>query len=147
MGQTSENAGLLKILLADDDDANAFLFQCGVNRLGRPCAFQRVNNRAALPAKVVSFQPDILIAAGTFARPDEVKQMKEFTNGHPIICAVESLNDSEAVLSAGAADCVLKSQVDELHACIEAICAIGLPIGAKVSSEDPDSSVGRTSCF
>lgn len=119
MGYNSEHTGLLRILLADEDDANAFLFQCGVNRLGRPCAFQRVNNRAVLAEKLELFRPNILIAAGTFADPDQIKEIKQFTNGHPIICAVETIADGHAALNAGANDCVLKSQVDELHTCIE----------------------------
>lgn len=110
---------MLRILLADEDDANAFLFQCGVNRLGRACAFQRINSRAALPEKLQQFRPDILIAAGFFAKAEQLRQMKQFTNGHPIICAVESREQAEAAFAAGATDCVLTSQVDELHACIE----------------------------
>lgn len=119
MGHISEHPGLLRILLADEDDANAFLFQCGVNRLGRPCAFQRVNSRKALPEKFEMFRPNILIAAGAFAQPDQLKEIKQFTNGHPIICAVETPDEGDAALAAGATDCVLKTQVDELHACIE----------------------------
>jgi PAS domain S-box-containing protein len=115
----SERTELLRILLADQDDANAFLFQCGVNRLGRPCAFHRVALRDHLPEKLQSFRPDLLIAAGDFARPGELRQIKELTNGHPIICAVESHEEGEAAIAAGATDCVLVSQVDELHACIE----------------------------
>jgi PAS domain S-box-containing protein len=115
----SERGELLRILLADDNDANAFLFQCGVNRLARPCAFQRVAARAQLPEKIQSFSPSILIASGSFAEPDELKELKQFTNGHPVICAVRTVDAAEAALAAGAADCVLISQVDELHACIE----------------------------
>jgi PAS domain S-box-containing protein len=117
VGQTS--ADLLRILLADNNDANAFLFQCGVNRLARPCAFQRVAAPAQLPEKFQSFRPSIVIASGIFAEPDELKGLKEFTNGHPVICAVPNVAAAEAALAAGAADCVLISQVDELHACIE----------------------------
>ena len=117
MGQTT--ADLLRILLADNNDANAFLFQCGVNRLARPCAFQRVAAPAQLPEKFQNFRPTIVIASGIFAEPDELKGLKEFTNGHPVICAVPNVTAAEAALAAGAADCVLISQVDELHACIE----------------------------
>lgn len=110
---------MLRILLADQDDANAFLFQCGVNRLGRPCAFQRVTVRAQLLEKIRSFQPNIIIVAGDFAQPDEILGIKQHTNGHPVICAVSSIPEGEAALQAGASDCVFVSQVDELHVCIE----------------------------
>ena len=110
---------MLRILLADQDDANAFLFQCGVNRLSRSCSFQRVASRAQFPEKFQSFRPDILIAAGDFALPDVLQEIKQFTNGHPIICAVKSFSEGEEAIAAGATDCVLISQVDELHACIE----------------------------
>jgi PAS domain S-box-containing protein len=119
VGQISERTDLLRILLADQDDANAFLFQCGVNRLSRSCSFQRVAARAQFPEKFQTFRPNILIAAGDFALPDVLKEMKQITNGHPIICAVKTVVDGEAAIAAGAADCVLTSQVDELPACIE----------------------------
>jgi PAS domain S-box-containing protein len=112
-------ADLLRILLADDDDANAFLFQCGVNRLDRPCAFQRVAAPAQLAEKIQSFRPAIVIAAGVFSEPAELRGLKQFTNGHPVICAVADNAAAEEALAAGAADCVLISQVDELHTCIE----------------------------
>ena len=54
-----------------------------------------------------------------FAEPEALKGLKEFTNGYPVICAVPNVAAAEAALAAGAADCVLISQVDELHACIE----------------------------
>lgn len=65
------------------------------------------------------FRPNILIVAGAFAQPDQLKEIKQFTNGHPIICAVETSDEGDAALAAGATDCVLKTQVDELDACIE----------------------------
>src|SRR5688572_11618135 len=110
---------MLRILLADQDDANAFLFQCGVNRLSRSCSFQRVASRAHFPEKFQNFRPDILIAAGDFALPDVLQEIKQFTNGHPIICAVKSFSEGEEAIAAGATDCALISQVDELHSCIE----------------------------
>lgn len=110
---------MLRILLADQDDANAFLFQCGVNRLSRPCAFQRVAARTQLPERISSFQPNIIIAAGDFAQPGEVLEIRQHTNGHPVICAVRTVSEGEAALDAGATDCVFVSQVDELHSCIE----------------------------
>lgn len=119
MGQLSERKDLLRILLADDDDANAFVFQCGINRLSRPCAFQRVGAHALLPEKLLSFRPDILIAAGHFAQPREFKQIKQLTNGHPVVCVVDSPAAAEACLDLGAADCVLMSDRDQLAACLE----------------------------
>ncbi|HEX7861359.1 MAG TPA: PAS domain-containing protein [Verrucomicrobiae bacterium] len=119
MGEIIERTGLLRILLADEDDANAFLFQCGVNRLGRPCAFQRAAKGEQIAERLRSFQPNILIASGRFAQADELRKIKELSNGHPVICAVKSVEDGDAAMAAGAADCVLVSQVDELHACIE----------------------------
>src|SRR5688572_13379549 len=110
---------MLRILLADQDDANAFLFQCGVNRLSRSCSFQRVASRAQFPEKFQSFRPNILIAAGDFALPDVLQEIKQFANGRPIICAVKSFSEGEEAIAAGATDCVLISQVDELHSCIE----------------------------
>ena len=110
---------LLRILLADQDDTNAFLFQCGVNRLARPCAFKRISSEAHLADMLASFQPDIVIAAGKFATPLGLGQMKLVTNSNPIICAVHTVEEAEASMAAGATDCVLVSQVDELHTCIE----------------------------
>lgn len=119
MGEIIERTGLLRILLADEDDANAFLFQCGVNRLGRPCAFQRAAKHEQVAERLRSFQPNILIVSGRFAQPDGLRKIKELSNGHPVICAVQSMEEGEAAMAAGASDCVLVSQVDELHACIE----------------------------
>ncbi|MGZ8898729.1 MAG: PAS domain-containing protein [Limisphaerales bacterium] len=119
MGQLSERKDLLRILLADDDDANAFVFQCGINRLSRPCAFQRVGAHTLLPDKFNSFRPDILIAAGHFAQPAALKQIKQLTNGHPVICIVDSAAEAETCLDLGAADCVLQSQREQLAACLE----------------------------
>ena len=119
MGQNIQRADLLRILLADDDDANAFACQCGINQLSQPCAFQRVGSRALLPEKLRNFRPNVLIAGGSFAHAGEVKQIKQLTNGHPIICVVETQAEAEASLAAGAADCVLISQRENLTACLE----------------------------
>ena len=110
---------MLRILLADDDDANAFVFQCGINRLSRPCAFQRVGNHTLLPEKLNNFRPHILIAAGQFAQPAEFKKVKQLTNGHPVICIVDSSAQGEACLDLGAADCLLSSQTDQIASCVE----------------------------
>lgn len=119
MGEISERKDLLRILLADDDDANAFVFQCGINRLSRPCAFQRVGAHTLLPEKLQNFRPHILIAAGHFAQPSEFKQVKQLTNGHPVICIVDSSAQAEACLDLGAADCLLSSQTNQIASCVE----------------------------
>ena len=119
VGEISERKDLLRILLADDDDANAFVFQCGINRLSRPCAFQRVGAHSFLPEKIQNFRPHILIAAGHFAQPGEFKQIKQLTNGHPVVCIVDSSAQGEACLDLGAADCLLSSQTDQIAPCVE----------------------------
>jgi PAS domain S-box-containing protein len=46
-------------------------------------------------------------------------QIKQLTNGHPIICITESPSAAEASLAAGAVDCILVCQKHELGACLE----------------------------
>lgn len=119
MEVANHRTDLLRVLLADDDDVNAFVLQCAINRLSQPSAFQRIGRRDLLADKIETFHPQFLVAAGTFTTPGELKQIKQLTNGHPIICLVETRAQAEASLAAGAADCVLLAQKHELGACLE----------------------------
>lgn len=119
MGETNECAGIVRLLLADDNEVNTFVLQCAINRLSRPCAFQRLNRGNLLAEKIESFRPQFLVMAGSFAAPSELKQIRPLTNGKPIICLVETTKDGEASMAAGATDCVLFSQQHQLGDCLE----------------------------
>jgi PAS domain S-box-containing protein len=116
---SDQSTDLLRILVADDDDVHAFTLQCAINRLSKACAFLRVDDRELLARKIRSFEPEFLVVSGSFATPGELRQIKQLTNGSPIICLVRTRADAEASLSAGATDCVLAAQEDGLGACLE----------------------------
>ena len=119
VGNSDQRTELLRILLADDDDLHAFTLQCVINRLPKPCAFVRVYDREVLPRKIRAFEPELLVFSGRFAAAGEVRQIKQHTNGTPIICLVKTAEEAEASLSAGATDCLLSSQEQSLSECIE----------------------------
>lgn len=116
----TERNGIVRLLLANDDEANTFALQCAINRLSKPCAFQRMGRRELLSEKIESFRPDLLVAAGSFTKREGLKQIKELTSETPIICLVETTEEGEASLMAGATDCVLLSQQYDLGECLEA---------------------------
>jgi PAS domain-containing protein len=119
VGYPDQRTELLRILLADDDDLHAFTLQCAINRLSKPCAFVRVYDREVLPRKIRSFDPELLVLSGRFSVAGEVRQIKQLTNGSPVICLVKTAEEAEASLSAGATDCVLVSEEQSLGECLE----------------------------
>src|SRR5688500_1854653 len=114
-----QRTALLRMLLADEDDVHAFAIRCAIKRLVKPSAFLRVANSDVLAQKIRAFEPELLIVSGTFATAGELRQMKQLTNGSPIVCVGKSASDAEASLRAGASDCLLLSQENELGACLE----------------------------
>jgi PAS domain S-box-containing protein len=117
--ETNQCTGIVRLLLADNNEVNTFVLQCAINRLSRPCAFQRLSRGDLLAEKIESFRPHFLVVAGSFAAPTELKQLKALTNGHPIICLVETAKEGDACLGAGATDCVLFSQQHQLGDCLD----------------------------
>lgn len=116
---TERKPDLLRILLAEDDDVEAFLLHCEINRLPRPCSFGRINKPELLADKLQSFEPDVLILAGSFAHPQHVRLLRRSGLDLRIICLVTNIAQADAALAAGAHDSLLVSQISALAVCLE----------------------------
>ena len=124
MGTHAENGenGFLRILLLEGDDVRAFVTQCELNNLERPCTLGRISNSTELWEKISRLNPNVILLGGNFASTDQVRELRTRGMTLPLVCIVEDSDSTRAaqLLKAGASDCIYSSQMHAVGECLEA---------------------------
>jgi PAS domain S-box-containing protein len=115
-----ERNGFLRILLVEEDDVRAFVAQCELSRLERPCSVQRVSSLEELAVSVGRFKPAVVILGERVSEPERVREVRAGGVTLPLICVLreEEVDGATGLMNAGANDCILSSQLAFIGQCV-----------------------------
>lgn len=109
----------IRILMVEDNLADAQLAEREVRRSDIFCTFRRVETRDAMAAALREFAPDVIITDHSlphFTARDALQLAQQLSPGTPVIVVTGRLGDESAVqyLQAGAADYIIKDHLQRL---------------------------------
>jgi two-component system cell cycle sensor histidine kinase/response regulator CckA len=109
----------IRILIVEDNLADAQLAEREVRRADILCTFRRVDTRDGMVAALREFSPDVIITDHSlphFAARDAIQVAQQLSPGTPVIVVTGRLGDESAVqyLQAGAADYIVKDHLQRL---------------------------------
>jgi diguanylate cyclase (GGDEF)-like protein len=118
-GHTSAAGSEIRLLLVEDEPAEAELSIRYIRRSGIRCTYQRVETEAALRAALADFKPDIVLSDFTLPNFDGLSALRvarEAAPELPFIFVSGTIGEERAIeaLRRGAVDYVLKSNLNRL---------------------------------
>lgn len=115
-----ERNGFLRILLVEEDDVRAFVAQCELSRLERPCSVQRISTLEELGESVGRFKPGVVILGERVSELGRVREVRAGGVTLPLICVLhdEEVDGAVGLMNAGANDCILSSQMAFIGECV-----------------------------
>jgi DNA-binding NarL/FixJ family response regulator len=116
--------GSIRVLLLQDNDADAELIKAELDRAGVPAVFERASCQPTFAEALRKFAPDVVVShhcRGEFNVPAALTLLREVRPIAPLIIVTESVTGAEAVacVRAGAEDLVLKQNLRRLGASIK----------------------------
>jgi PAS domain S-box-containing protein/putative nucleotidyltransferase with HDIG domain len=138
-GQTA-SAHTLKILILEDEPADAELMQRELRRARHHFTALRVDSRAGFIAALENFAPDIVLAdyrLPGFTGAEALAHVRQIHPDVPVVIVSGVLGDEAAVdlLKTGAVDYVLKGNLARLPAAVERAISVEQGIRARSAAE------------
>jgi DNA-binding NarL/FixJ family response regulator len=113
----------LRVLLLEDDSADAELIVAGLERSGLRVTTRRVSSKAGFIEALVEFDPDVVLSdhgLAAFNSPAALELLRGSRPGTPFVVVSGAIDEATAVtcLRRGAEDIILKSNLSRLPGAI-----------------------------